>query len=374
MNVVVLASASRISGAKTIYLQFISHLSKYIGNDKYYIFVDPSVPQPEIEGVTYIQEADHSWKRRIAWDFRGFKAWTKKMGIKPDVVVSLQNTSVKCDCKQVVYYHQSLPLYPNKWNPLKAEERKLFLYKYIYPWFVKSTVKKDALIVVQIPFIKKRFVKTFKHHEENVYVLFPDIPVEISEHSAEDEELKGKHYFIYPAIGINYKQHCTIVNAVKIAKAKYPELADKIKVVFTLDKEKDAIWVDYVKKKGCEANFEFTGHIDYKKLMQLVKNSHALLFPSTIESLGLPLVEAATMGKAIVVADKDYAREVLLDYSGVTFLPFDAYEQWAEEIVKLYRTYKTFAPIKQRESSWGEFFKLIKDTLQEINNQTINII
>ncbi len=359
MNIIVLATAARIGGAKTIYNQFIQHLPQYIGDNRYYLFVDPTVAQPEIEGVTYIHDANHSWRHRIYWDFWGFKNWVKKSGVTPDVVVSLQNTTVICHCKSVVYYHQPLPFYSDRWNLFKKEERALFLYKHIYPLFVKATVGKKAKIVVQIPFIKKGFVRTFNHPEDKVHVLFPDTNVDIPEENEEDDILKDRKFFIYPANSKSYKQHRTIINAVHIAKTKYPELTSSLKVVFTLVKAQNADLYRYVEEKGCVENIDFIGHVEYKQLMRLVKNSRGLLFPSTIETLGLPLVEAAVMGKPIIAADKDYSREVLLDYPGVTFLPYNDYEKWCDAIISLHNDYKIFSCMQQRESTWEKFFYLI---------------
>ncbi len=358
MTIIVLASAARISGAKTIYLQFVKYLPQFIGDDKYFIFVDPTVPQPSIQGVTYINVYDHSWFNRLYWDFIGFKKWTKTNQIIPDVVVSLQNTSVICDCRQIIYYHQALPFYSNKWNPFKKTERGLFLYKYIYPWFVKATIRRDAQIVVQIPFMKKGFINVYRHNPQNIHVLFPDIDVSTSKIDSPPCELNN--YFIYPATGAKYKNHRTIINAIENIKSQNTQLADCIKVVLTLDKNKDCDIYKYIQQKGCESNFVFIGQVSYDILMKFISGSNALLFPSTVESLGLPLIEAATFGKAIIAADMEYSKEVLSSYSGVTYLPHDNYNLWAKRIIKLHLNKEQFSPIEQKRSTWSDFFKLIK--------------
>ena len=72
MNIIVLASATRSSGALTIYKQFLSHLPNYVKDNRYFIFVDPSMPQPEIENVEYIHDSDHSYKHRMYMDKEGY--------------------------------------------------------------------------------------------------------------------------------------------------------------------------------------------------------------------------------------------------------------------------------------------------------------
>lgn len=361
MNIIVNASAARTSGALSIYKQFISHLKDNIKGNKYYIFVDCSVPKPSMENVTYICENNHSWLHRIYWDYIGCRKWIKRHKIKPDVIVSLQNSGIITNCRQVIYFHQSIPFYTKKWSFFKKEERLFAMYKYLYPLIIAPTFSKNTDVVVQIPFMKKGFMKKFQHAGDKVHVLFPDIHVELPENCVQDMELQQRPYFIYPAIGAKYKQHRTIVNAVVIVKERYPELSDKIRVLFSLNKDSNiALW-NYIKSNNCESNFEFIGQVAHKDLMRLVKNCCALLFPSTIESLGLPLMEAAAMGKAIIASDRDYSREVLLDYKGVVFLPYDDYGKWADVMKSRYESKYQFPPFKRHGSNWESFFKLIEN-------------
>lgn len=359
MNIVVNTSATRTSGALTIYKQFISHMRENVRENRWYIFVDSSMPQPQMEGVTYMQDDNHSWLHRIYWDYVGCMRRLKRKGIVPDVIVSLQNSGCITRCRQVIYYHQSLPLYDKGWSFVKKEERLLAVYKHFYPLVIAPTFGKNTDVVVQIPFIKRGFVKKFRHPADKVHVLFPDVYVKVPEDSTEDTELRSKPYFIYPATGVSYKRHRTIVDAVALAKEKCPEDAGGIRVRFTLVKDENTALFDYIRARGCEENFEFIGRVEYNDLMRLVKNSRALLFPSIIETLGLPLIEAATMGKAILAADENYAREVLAGYGGATFLPYDDYAGWADEIIRRCRNYEEYTAIEQKESSWDKFFELV---------------
>ena len=124
--IIVNTAALRSSGALSIYRQFIHHLSLYKGNNQFYIFVDPSMDQPAINGVCYIQDSNHSVLHRLWWDYIGLKRWLKNNGIIPTSVISLQNTRVLLHCKQVIYYHQSLPFYDKKWSFLKSSEGVIY--------------------------------------------------------------------------------------------------------------------------------------------------------------------------------------------------------------------------------------------------------
>lgn len=145
MNIFVIATTLQAGGGITIYKQFLSHLPKYIGQNKYWIFINPVLPKVAIEGVTYISFPLQSKLKRILFEGKLLQNEIVKLGVKPDVVVSLQNNGYKKigGGKQIVYFHQSLPLYPGAYNPLKCTERMLFNYKHIFPRIVKRTwVKK----------------------------------------------------------------------------------------------------------------------------------------------------------------------------------------------------------------------------------------
>lgn len=77
-EIVVLSYATRTSGGYMIYKQFIEHLQRHMNSYKYYIIVDPNMVQPIIQGVTYICEQDHSWKRRIYMNHKGWRLFFKE--------------------------------------------------------------------------------------------------------------------------------------------------------------------------------------------------------------------------------------------------------------------------------------------------------
>lgn len=45
MNIFVIATTLQAGGGITIYKQFLSHLPKYIGQNKYWIFINPVLPK-----------------------------------------------------------------------------------------------------------------------------------------------------------------------------------------------------------------------------------------------------------------------------------------------------------------------------------------
>lgn len=359
MNVIVLASACRSGGALSIYRQFITHLPIYVKDNKYYIFVDPSMDQPVMKNVLYIHEVDHSWKRRVYMNRKGYLQTIKSMNVVPDVIFSLQNSGIITDCRQVIYYHQSLPFFRRFWNPFKVSERHLFMYQHFYPYFVKKTLNDRTDIIVQIPYIKKGFVNKFKYDPNKVHVIFPDVEY-VDVNAVLNIELEPQYvHFIYPASSAPYKEHITIVKALdELRKIEY-DLVSRIRIHLTIEKNSNIALYNLIVKKGLVRCFIFHGSLPHKTLMSYYRSVLGLLFPSTIETLGLPLLEAAAFGIPIIVSDLDYAHEVLYNYSGVFFTPARNSKLWAQNIRYLCTNRMVFPRLQHQDSQWNNIFELI---------------
>ena len=99
----------------------------------------------------------------------------------------------------------------------------------------------------------------------------------------------------------------------------------------------------------------------HDKLLQFYKSSQCLLFPSYLETLGLPLLEAAAFGLPVLTVDLPYAHEVLEKYDGAFYIQFDDKDKWAEYMIMIISNYRRFRPLASTSSSsWNQFFELLK--------------
>lgn len=363
MNVFVIATTLQAGGGITIYKQFLNHLPKHIGEDKYYVFVNEKLPKDKIEGVKYILMPILSKLKRILFEGNALKSESYKLGVKPDVVISLQNNGYKSykDCRQVVYYHQSLPLYPGSYNPFKHSERYLFNYKYLFPRLVKRTWVQNTLFVVQTPVVKKRFASYFGYSEENVHVCFPDIEkIDTAQGKTHDWGDKCFH-FLYVSSCAKYQNGIILIKAVELLYKKNPDLARKIRIHITINPDRAPAMCNLVQKHRVGDNFIFEGVIKHDVLLNYYKSISALLFPSSIETVGLPMLEAAAFGIPIIAADIDYAHYVLDGYLGVEYKNVGDFGAWAEAIEAACGNKATYQPfVGKRLNGWLSFFKLIQ--------------
>ena len=354
MTAVVNATAIRGSGALTVLKQFID----FIPEDEctYIIFIDESIQLKAPVNVKLIPLNKRSFFKRFLWDTFGVKKWLKGNHIIPNITISLQNTNfrVSAKCPNYIYYHQSLPLSPVRWNVFKAEQRLLWFYKNIYPFFVKLYINSRTEIFVQLNWIKDSFCLKYKFPKEKVHVVFPTIKTPEPEENLSLNVDKNKINFFYPATSYIYKNHKILFEAFSIID----RLLSKKIVLYLTCKENDFS----LTKNYQNIEIVYLGTRPHSEIVGLFQNVDALLFPSYIETLGLPLIEAASFGLPIVASDLPYAREVLDVYGGAIFVNYQDAQAWGSQMMKIYANpHKKFEPFhRETIASWNDFFEIIK--------------
>lgn len=369
--ILVNATSATMGGSLTILNQFISNIDKSDKEKVYYIFVPCNYTEITTSSNVNIIKIDaKSYIKRSIWDLYGIRRWIKKEKIKPSLIISLQNTGVYIrNVNQIVYLHQSIPYVRNiSWSFFKKDERKLWFYKYIYRYIVKFSITKKTYIIVQSSWMKDELIRE-GYKESNIIVSKPTInDIDIKTINPIDKEYK---YIFYPASDYKYKNHTIIIEAVK----KLVDNSDfkNIKIVFTCNKE------SYLYKKviseGLQDYFEFIGNVPYEKVLSLYKGCKAVVFPSYIETYGLPLIEASLFGKKIAVSDCEYSREVLKGYKLAEYVKSDDIKEWGEKIMLILDDYD-LSPYKiERSSGWNSVFELINHLLdlQEVKSEEYSI-
>ena len=363
-EIAVFAQSLRTGGALAIYAQFLSHLKDHCSDDIHWTVVaDASMPRTDDPRVTFLTLDTRRWSRRLAVDWLSAGRFLKSNGKWPDVVVSLQNTGVLSlrEVPQVVYYHQALPFYKHRWNLLKKDERKLFLYKNIYPFFVKISLTPHTDVVVQTPSVADAFQRRYSFPQDRIHVLFPDVET-IDVSSVEPFGFQeGTVNFIYPADAHSYKEHATLVKAMERLKQRSAEVCRSVRIYFTTACDAMPEVRGMIDRSGLGESFVFVGRVPHRQLLEMYKSSDALLFPSAIETIGLPLLEASRFGLPVIVSDLGYAHDVLAGYEGVRFVPAYDFDAWADRIAEVVRHRGKYPASQPEESSWDRFFSLVTD-------------
>ncbi|OPZ88840.1 MAG: D-inositol-3-phosphate glycosyltransferase [Firmicutes bacterium ADurb.Bin419] len=135
--------------------------------------------------------------------------------------------------------------------------------------------------------------------------------------------------FFYPASGTTYKNHKLIVETLlKFHEKKI----DNFVVVFTLKgNENKHIKRLYNIVRKHNLPVTFIGQITMEEVFNYYSKS-ILIFPSYIETFGLPMFEAKMHGSPVLASDCSFSHEILDDYNKVMYFdPFD-YEDLFEKM------------------------------------------
>lgn len=123
-----------------------------------------------------------------------------------------------------------------------------------------------------------------------------------------DLAIQQKRYdFVYVATDEAHKNHLPLLEAWRLlADANHkPVLALTVPVKGKLASK----IADFSKRY--QLNIDNLGEMNSSEISRLYQLSSALIFPSTGESLGLPLIEAAQHGLPILAPEMDYVRDVI---------------------------------------------------------------
>lgn len=303
MKIVVNDIAASIGGAMTVLRDFYTFICE---NDREneWIFLLNQRYFEETENVKIITlpKVKKSGLHKLWFDFVSGRRYIRKL--KPDVILSLQNIiTFGLKVPQAVYIHQSIPFQEvKKFSFLRGAERKLAVIQRLIGRIIKWSAKKSNLVIVQTKWMKDAVSRMCHIPEDRVLLNMPKVNVGVAQEGTLDNTT-----FFYPTAGAVYKNNDCLYRASRLLRAQGTEHT----VYMTLSPEKS------------EGDIICTGRLLHEDVLRWYRTS-VLVFPSYIETVGLPLLEARAAGAVILAAETVFAREVLAGYENAYF--FDPFQ------------------------------------------------
>lgn len=338
MNLFINATATKTGGALTILYEVIDIMIKKNIN----IYVFTSVPKKLYKykyNITIVNcQNINKINKRIFWDMYGLKRWSKKNGIYADIVLSLQNTGFRYfkNARKLVYVHQSIPYYDYKWSFFKKDERVLWFYKKIYKKAMELTWDKKTELIVQTNWMKKLISSNV--NIEKINVIKPELKLDKIKIN-KNVLLNNKFIIFYPANSQKYKMHIDIIKAVYKLEKIDKELFENLEIIFTIDKsDGDKLGLNISKYNNVMSKVKYLGYLSMDSIVYYYEISNLIVFPSTIETIGLPILEAKLFNKAILVKKAIYSCESLGNYRNSYI--YNSVDELSKQIEYLYKNNK----------------------------------
>lgn len=280
--------------------------SQQISNKQYYFVLSgPYISETDNIKVKVYPWIKKSWFHRLFFDY--FIAPRIVKSEKIERIISYHNLSIpRVKINQTLFIHNAIPFTDLKFSLIK--ETKLWIYKNIMSIRIKSSINKANKLIVQSEWLKKRILQN-SNSIKSSDILVEKYITEI-EHTNQFDHTNQfpKKLFIYPAGPYSYKNHNDIIDACKEINT------ENVEIIFTIDGDENTI-ARHIKKEidTFELPIKLVGSLSHSQVLDYFR-THILIFPSKLETLGLPLLEAKSMNTPIIYRYSELYEEVLDNY------------------------------------------------------------
>lgn len=264
-----------------------------------------------------------SYLFRIYYEYIYFLFLSKKWNVK--LWVSLHDISPNVRAEsQAVYCHNPSPFRKIEWKELFLNPI-YFLFTLFYKLVYRINIHANKHVIVQQEWLKKQFIEDFGVENSKIIVANPSNKNQ--KYKTNNNFKKPTEFsFFFPSLARPFKNFEIICKAVQILNKRN---IYNFKVYLTLDGTENK-YANYIfKKYKFLKNIEFIGVISRDDVFNYYTNIDVLIFPSKLESWGLPISEFKEFNKPIVLINKEYAYETLGNYDKVNFFDDDNKEMLA---------------------------------------------
>lgn len=278
----------------------------------YALVHDASVFQfDHASSITFIEfpKSKKNWLNRLYYEYVYFKKLSRQL--QADVWFSLHDVTPNVSCKsQFVYCHNPSIFYKPSVKDW-FREYKYGVFHLFYKSLYQKNITRNKAVFVQQHWIKDAFRQLFSI--DNVYVANPEtVKEEMIAAVALDPNFI---HFFYPGFARIFKNFELIGEALKLLSEA---VRSKIRIHLTLS-ENDNAYARHITTSYPFDELVYTGKLSRAEVFGYYEKMDCLLFPSKIETWGLPITEAKSFGKPVLLADLPYAKESVGTYDGVSF-------------------------------------------------------
>ncbi|WP_315762129.1 glycosyltransferase [Sphingomonas sp. Y38-1Y] len=293
-----------------------------------------------------------SWMRRIYAEYVEFNSISKRLDA--DIWLSMHDMSPRIKAKsQFVYCHNANAFYRPSLSEL-AISPKLLPFTLLYSIFYRINIRSNIAVIVQQDWLRREFKR--RYGVDSVIVAHPSEAV-VEQPGGLPARINT---FCYPSLSRPFKNFELICEAARLL-ADHPAWSGRVQL--TLSPDDTRLTQNLYGRYGDVRGLEFIGRQDRAGMARLYDAMDCLLFPSRLETWGLPISETKALGKPMIVADLPYAHETVGNYDHVRFVDPASSRALADIMLDVHRngwssTPVRVAPVAQPfANSWHDLIK-----------------
>lgn len=296
------------------------------------------------DGIEYIEipQAKNDWFSRLWCEHVTLNKISRQL---PPIFLwlSLHDTTPNVYAnKRAVYCHNSFPFYKGNMKDLYLNY-KVFLFSWMSKNFIyRPNIRKNDFVIVQTQWFKKTFESIFRLSPQKIIVFPPMIP-NAYDSNQDERNHNEKTNFFYPATADIHKNFEVLCEASKLLESQLE--IGKFNTIITLKGDENRYAKYLYRKWGDIQSISFAGYQNQTQMRELYDRADALVFPSKVETWGLPITEFGRYGRPILLADLPYAHETAGGLLQTAYFSPDDPNELANLMLQVIRgEYKNFKP------------------------------
>lgn len=280
-----------------------------------YRFDYPCTPELDIVECPPITDNAIS---RYAWLRTAYGGFLRPHGC--DMLLNMSGVAGKADLPQAMMLQNSLYFCPEAIDsfrrrgvPWRRRGRNMVEVP-LARWFFRRSCRDVCRVIVQSDVMKSWVERDVVEARGKVHVVRPAIPTLDSHDQTASEapvamRSAGGRRLLYIGNDQPYKNLGVLFEAARLARRE------------------DRDWTFFLTlpepPRDIPGNVVFLGPLGRPQLAAALRAADALVMPSLVETVGLPMVESLSLGTPVIAADRPYAREFCGD-AAVYFDPHEA--------------------------------------------------
>jgi len=333
---VVVSAVNLVEGGTLAVLrECLATLSRELGTTWRIVALVHDRTLADVPGIEYREFPDikSAWSRRLRFEYLECRALSREL--EADLWIAMHDlTPVVFARRQVVYCHNPMPFYRMSWREARLAP-VLVAFNLFYGWMYRLNIRRNHAVIVQQAWLRDEFRR--RYGVEHVIVARPVPPAT----PVEPKPVSATPLFIYPTLPRVFKNLEVVGKAVEMLEAG-GRWTGRVKL--TVAGTENAYARALLARFGHLRTLEFIGLQTREQMKSIYAEADALVFPSRLETWGLPLTEAQAQGLAILAADLPYAHETVGAYARVAYFDCDDAARLADQMLALQEQRIDFEP------------------------------
>lgn len=374
MKVFINAVSAKMGGFKTI----IEYLYENLPDDdnEYHILIYKNIIKDQNKkNIKLINSDVGDWNyiKRYIWYNTKYNFFLKKY--KYDICLNLTNYGpLKCFIPQVLFIQNAKHVSK---EILKEYNLKNKFKSKVENFILKLSLNGADRVIVQTDFMKDGIVKKYGYNNKiNV------IHNSINKKNIKIDNKLEKKILMYKeekkmllsciTLYAPYKNLYLLIDAIKELEIEGKNIGLILTISYSEGIEATR-FLEYIKKKNFENSILNIGNIPNDYLGTLLNHSDIFVYPSYMESFGVPFVEAMSYELPIIASDLGFAHDVCKD--AAEYFKYDNINQLKNTILKFYNnpnlikylsenSKKRYEEIK-KENFVEKYIDVLKEVLEE---------